>query len=187
MSSPFTPSGGMFGLGIQLMRDGQQRFTRSGFQTFLRVQNFPSSGDFQEVGGVLAISGVGPTNSGYTDIFIDPPPDVVDLSIHNIGMSGGKLMEGAKEFRISHTFVERMMAQYPAILDAYNVFRDWDGGINQTGQQTASTIGIIYADRLYSIESIIPKVTGGRTVLWIIRGNFNELELASPAAEVREP
>lgn len=184
MSSSAT--GGLFAAGLQSMLDGQQRFVRGGLQCFLRVQNFPSTGDFQEVGTVITFTGVGP-NGGFTDLFIDPPPEVLDISMHNIGMSGGRIQFGAKKFWISQTFVDNMMQTYPAILDPYNVFRTWDGGVNNTGPQTASVIGLIYGDRLYSIETIHQKPVGGKTVAWEIIANLFEEELAISAGETRIP
>ena len=179
--------GGLFGEGLQMMLDGQQRYVRGGFQCFLRVQNFPPTGAFQELGLQIAATGSMPNGSGFTDILIDPPPEILDVSMHNIGQSGGKLQFGAKIFKISHTFVEVILMTYPAILDSYDVFRDWDGGLNQTGQQTASTIGFIYGDRMYSVEDIKQSVAGGRILEWVVTGNVHELQLASAAGEVRVP
>jgi len=180
-------TGGLFGEGLQLMVDGQQRFIRGGLQCFLRVQNFAPTGDFQELGLTIVASGSGEEGLGFTDIYIDPPPDVIDVSYHDIGISNGKLMFGAKKFQISATFIENILEMYPAILDSYDVLRDWDGGINQTGAQTASIIGLVYGDRMYSIESIFQNITGGKTIQWIVTANVHELQLATASKEVRTP
>src|SRR4051812_16362542 len=106
-----------FGYGVRMLLDGQQSFIRSGLTCFLRVQNFAPEGDWQEVGVPFVPTGAEAAKTGFTDLLISPPPEVRDVSTHNIGMSGGKLMFGARYFIISHTFVETVMQQYPEITD----------------------------------------------------------------------
>src|SRR3954468_10870516 len=99
---------GAFAEGIRMLLDGQYRFSRAGLQVYMRIQNFPSDGGFQELGAPFTPSDANPANTGYTDILIDPPPQVNDVSMHNVGMSGGKLLMGARYFTISHSFVLAM-------------------------------------------------------------------------------
>jgi hypothetical protein len=181
--------GGLFLEGVQLLMDGQNRFLRSGLQCSLRVQNFASKGNFQEVGVPYTPdpSVVGADQTGFTDILIDPPPEVKDVKSDNKGLDAVRMQFGSKEFRISHTFVENMQQTYPRILDPYDVFRQWDGGVDNAAPQTASVIGIVYEDRLYSIESINRKSAGARTLTWLIQGTFHENDLPAVAAETIIP
>ena len=167
------------------MLDGQQRFIRSGLEVFLRVQNFPPTGNFQEVGVVYAPTGQAALQTGFTDILIDPPPEVKPVSTHNIGLSNGRLQFGATEFRISGTFVQSIRDVYPAVLTSYDVFRNWDGStfLQTLGTQTASVIGLVYGNWLYSVENIGRRVVGDRTVLWILECNAHELYLTQASSE----
>lgn len=175
---------GFFSEGLQGLIDGQQRYLRPGLEAFLRVQNFPPTGDFQEVGVPFVPTGPAALKAGFSDILIDPPPEVKSISAHNIGLSNGRLVFGATEFRISGTFVQNIREQYPTVLTAYDVFRNWDGGINQTPDtQTAAVIGIVYSNWMYSIETIGRKVVGDRTVLWVVQGNAHELYLTDASSE----
>ena len=171
----------LFSAGLEMLFDGQQRFVRSGLEVFIRCQNFQSEGDFQEVGVPWSPTGTASANGavGFTDILIDPPPDVKTVSTHDIGLSGGRLMFGAKKFLISHTFVYNMRLQYPAIKDDYDVFRNWDGD--------TPVIGIVNDNRLFSIEEIVPDSIAGRRISWTITANFNEDALVAPAKQVGQP
>ena len=171
--------GSLFAEGMEMLFDGQQRYLRDGLQCFLRGQNFPSEGDFQEFGVPYAPSGTAAAETGFTDILIDPPPSVTAVSTHDIGVSGGKLMFGARKFLISDTFVSRMLQQYPGIVDPYDVFRNWDG--------TTPVVGIIYDNRMFSIEQIIPREIGGRRISWTVTCNYNESYLIGEAAEKNVP
>lgn len=175
---------GLFAEGFQSLIDGQQRYLRSGLEVFLRVQNFAPSGDFQEVGVPYAPSGQASLQAGFTDMLIDPPPEVVPISAHNIGLSNGRLMQGATKFKISGSFILNIREKYPTVLTSYDVYRNWDGSINQTpNTQTASVIGLIYGNWLYSIESIGRKVIGDRSILWELTCNAQELYLKTNTEE----
>ena len=171
--------GMLFASGLEMLLDGQLRFTRGGLQCFLRAQNFANQGDFQEVGVPFAPTGTDAAQTGYTDILIDPPPAVTAISTHDIGLSGGKLMFGARKFLISDTFVSNMMQQYPGIVDPYDVFRNWDG-------QTP-VIGIIYDNRMFSIEDIMPRELAGQRISWTIKANYIETFIPDPAGEQSQP
>src|ERR1700751_5489255 len=95
-----------FNSGIQFLYDQHQRFTRAGLVVYLRVKNFQEMGDNLEVG--VPVDGDTPT-AGYTDYRVDPPPSVVDISIHNLGVAataGVQLNFGSKIFNVSDTFVQ---------------------------------------------------------------------------------
>jgi hypothetical protein len=179
--------GGLYLQGLQDMMDSQQRFMRAGLEVFLRAQNFAPEGNFEEVGVGYTPANVGADQSGFTDILIDPPPEVKAVGSDNKGLDAARMQFGTKLFRISQTFVQNMMQMYPTILDPYNVFRQWDGGTNQTGPQTTSVVGIVYADRLYSIEKIDRDSAGGRTLLWRITATYHENELPTSAGEIVQP
>ena len=160
-----------FGEGLRMLLDGQQRYVRGGLQMWLRLQNFPDSGTFIEVGVPFTPTGTGDSaaTTGFTDILIDPPPEVKDISMHNIGILAGRLNFGDKTVIISHTFVLNMLQQYPDVTDPFDVFRDWDG-------QTP-VVGIIYQNRMYSIDQIFNNQLGGETISWrlIIRGREKQI------------
>ena len=54
-----------FAEGMRFVTAGHQRFTRAGLEVFLRVQNFQSQGDFQEMG--VPYVPVNTNQAGYTD------------------------------------------------------------------------------------------------------------------------
>lgn len=165
--------------GLQMLYDGQQQFMQSGADCFLRVGNFAHAGDYIEVGVSFIPSGADAAETGYVDILIDPPPSNMDVSMHNIGMSGGKLMFGAKKFFISHTFVLAMMDKYSGIDGFLNVFRKWDG--------TASVIGLVNDNQLYSIEFISKREISGVPINWILTCNTHEEYLEEGSREVDVP
>lgn len=149
-----------FAQGLRDLIDGQSRFVRSGLEVYLRLQNFPkSSGDFQELGLVFQTN----TDSGYTDILIDPPPQVTDVSMHNIGMSGGRLRIGARNFQVSHTFVQKMRQLNSSIPDDIAVWYNWDGNTPVTG--------ILYENRMHDIVYYIHKEFAGETISWRLTCN----------------
>jgi hypothetical protein len=154
-----------------MLVDGQQRFTRAGLEVYLRVQNFAPQGDFQEMG----VPYVTTEGSGYTDILIDPPPQVVDVSMHNIGMSGGKLLLGARSFIVSHTFVQVMREKNPGIPDDIAVWFNWDG-------QTP-VVGIVYENRMHEIVLYTHKEIAGETVSWKLTCNRVDVALDKGATE----
>jgi hypothetical protein len=165
--------------GLQMLYDGQQQFIQSGADCFLRVGNFVHEGDYIEVGVSFTPSGIESAETGFVDILIEPPPSNRDVSMHNIGMSGGKLMFGAKVFFISHTFVLAMLDRYPKINGFLNVFREWDG--------TASVIGLVNDNQLYSIEFISKREISGVPINWIITCNTHEEYLEGESQEIELP
>jgi hypothetical protein len=165
--------------GFRMLLDGQQRFVASAKQVFLRLQNFQNSGPYLEVGVPFAPTGTALAQSGFTDLLIDPPPEMRDISMHNIGLLAGRLNFGDKTMTVSHTFVLNIMQQYPAILDSYDVWRNWDGN--------TPVVGIVYQNRMWAIESITNFQLAGETISWklILKGLEQQLEPASQ--ELVEP
>lgn len=174
-----------FASGIQMLLDGQQRYVRSGLTCYLRIQNFAPVGDWQEVGVPFVPTGVAAATTGFVDIEIDPSPEVKDVSMHNIGMSGGHLRFGARYFIVSHTFVYNVMQQYPNITDPYNVWRNWDAQLVNGNwiNATASIVGIVYENRLHSIEDISHVDIAGETIKWKLTCNLFEIPLEGTAQE----
>jgi len=154
-----------FGEGIRMLLDGHYRFVRSGLRVYLRVQNFNNSGGFQELGVPLPAA----TDSGYTDIMVDPPPAVTDVSMHNIGMSGGKLLMGARSFKVNHSFVLAMRDKYKGIPDDISVFFNWDG--------TAKVVGFVYENRMHEIVTYKHTDVAGETISWTLTCNRVDVPL----------
>jgi hypothetical protein len=155
--------GNLFADGMRMMVDDHQRFLRGGLEVFLRIQNFQESGPFQEMGVPYVPTGVGRAQTGYTDILIDPPPQVTDVSMHDIGMSGGKLQLGARSFVVSHTFVLNMRELHPSIKDDIAVWSSWDS--------MSTVIGIMYENRMHDIVVYTHREVGGYTVSWKLTCN----------------
>jgi hypothetical protein len=174
-----------FGYGMQMLLDGQQNYVRSGLVCYLRVENFAPEGDWQEVGVPYVPTGAAAAQTGFTDLLISPPPEVRDVSMHNIGMSGGRLQFGARYFIISNTFVENIMQRYPNISDPFNVWQNWDAELVNGNWEnaTASVIGIIYENRMHSIEDISHVEIAGQTIKWKLTTNRHETPLEVPANE----
>jgi hypothetical protein len=157
------PAGMNFALGLQRVLDAQQRYVRNSLPMYLRLRNFaPVTGTLAGQLG-FSISPSGTPNVGTTDILIDPPPAQRMVSMHNIGISGGKLMLGARSFLISNSFVVQMMAQ----LNITNPNLVWEG--NQT-------VGIVTDSKLFSVVEINHSEIAGATVSWDITANAQELK-----------
>lgn len=165
-----------FGEGIRMLLDEHYRFVRSGLSVYLRLQNFPNSGAFQEAG----IPYPAVQDSGFTDILIDPPPQVTDVSMHNIGMSAGKLSLGARNFKISHSFVLDMRTKYPDIPDDISVWKNWDN-------TTAKVIGFVYENRMHEVATLKHTEVAGETISWTITCNRVDRALDSGTQVPDEP
>lgn len=164
-----------FGFGQRMLLDAHQRFTRSGLPAYLRIRNFTedepgTSSDYLEFGDSIAPTG---SDIGYKDILIVPPPQVQDVSLHNIGLNAARLNFGSKIFTISHTFVKQQLQEFPGITDDYEVWRDRDG---------YKVIGLFYNDRIFSIEDIRTREAGGERVAW--RLICNALENATTETSI---
>lgn len=159
-----------FAQGLQFVFDAHQKFVRAGLPCYLRVANFTEDDEGQaaEIGQPFSPSGT--YDAGFTDILVDPPPYVNDISMHNIGIFGGRLDFGDRLFIISNSFVQAQL-QLEAftdnnITDPYAVFRARDGH---------QVIGLFYNSRLFSIDSITHKEAAAGTISWRIIGKGHEV------------
>lgn len=149
------------GGGIQRIIDNQQRYLRNVREpVYLRVRNFtePQNALWAQLGYTLTpASG----STGTTDMLIDPPPMTRMESMHNIGMSAGKLRFGARQFVISQTFVSAVQSA----LELSAPEQVW------IGQQV---VGLVGYGVVWSIEAYYPEDLGGETILWNLICNANE-------------
>lgn len=105
---------------------------------------------------------------GTTDILIKPPPTVSMISMHNIGISGGKLRFGARAFAIAATWVaQQCIAQN--ISDQNQIWRN------------PNVVGLVCEGMLFSIEDIKHQELAGTTVTWTLICNNTELTRSTQA------
>ncbi|SRR5580765_1875859 len=157
-------SGGASAYGIRSLADTFLRYWQPGLPVYLRFQVVNvDDADYARLGFMPSVTG---DQQGIYDVLIDPPADVKEVSMHNIGIFGGQLQFGARVFLISHTFVVKQM-EIRNLSDPYDVWRG------------ENVMGLYYNHRLFSIESIIHEDVGSETTLWSIVGN--SMETASPA------
>jgi len=153
-------SGGASAWGIRSLADTFLRYFQPGLPTYLRIQNQLSvPGDPSSLGFMPQVSG---DLTGTYDMQILPPPDVQEISLHNIGIMGGRLQFGARRFLVSHTFVINRMNQM-LYSDPLQVWRD------------PSVVGLYYDGRLFSIESITHEDVGFQQTLWDLICNSSEV------------
>jgi hypothetical protein len=163
----FTPGSGFLNIGLRMMTDTYANFWAPGLATYLRYQNSASQSAASELGFQIDLTGPSASGNGFTDLQILPQPTVEEVSKHNIGVSGGLLMFGAKTFLVSATFVNNIMEQR-GYTDPYQVWRD------------PLVMGIFYNQRLYSIQSIQESDVGGQPYTWNLTCNMVE-EPPSPS------
>lgn len=156
-------SGLNIGFGIQRLVDAQQRYTQaSRVPIFMRLRNFvPPTNELYAQLGYTITPGVGQT--GTSDILIAPPPSTRLVSMHNIGMSSGKLRFGARYFIISGTFVNAQQAA----LGVSTPEHLW---------MSPQFVGIYAYGVLWSVEQYSSEELGGVPVLWILTCNANEIK-----------
>lgn len=156
--------GGASAWGLRSLADTFLRYYQPGLACYLRMQTVDAAGvSYGQIGFMPAVTGA---LSGFQDIPVDPPPDVQEVSLHNIGIMGGRLQFGARRFLISNLFVLNQMA-VRNLSDPYQVFRD------------PLVVGLYYNSRLFSIESITHEDVGGETTLWSLVANSSELSSPS--------
>lgn len=168
-----------FRLGLQYLLDSHLSYTRAGLPVYLRLQNFPDSGDSIELGVPFVPTGDASAQSGYTDILIDPPPATKNISQMNIGLDTKRLNFGSKLFVVSHTFVETQRQANVNIKDDYDVWRNWDG--------KTPVIGLVSDNRLFSIEKITHDEIAGEIIKWTLVGNALEQQLDDASSEEVTP
>lgn len=147
--------------------DNHQRFTKAGLKVFLRIQSTADTDQdakFQTFGYIWAPTGSQQT--GFDDVLIQPPPDVMAVSQRTIGLSANKLRFGAHKFVISHTFIMARMV-IRQITDPAGVFTD------------SQVIGLVHNSRIYSIDTWEPNYAGGGIISWDVVGNA--LEQTAPS------
>ncbi len=168
-----------FGFGVRALYDSHLNFWRPGLPCALRIRKFvPPAQGYGELGFQYSPSGAIADQQGFDDVPIKPQPEVKEVSLRDIGLNQAKLMFGAKQFIISHTFVLRRM-QKMNYSDPYRVFRDRtvvgiaypvffgatpDANGNDPNAQT----------RLFSIESITHDEIAGQTLAYTLLCNATE-------------
>ena len=145
---------------MQRLVDQFQRYVRAAHPVYYRFKRFPDAQQTQAVSMGFAISPSG-TLMGTQDVLVQPPPQYVMISLHNIGMSQGKLRFGARKFIISQTFVSAMMVELGVTQDAV-----WKG------QQF---VGLVTDGQLFSVEDIAHQELSGNTIVWELTCNSNEV------------
>lgn len=156
------PAGLYFGLGIQRLQDALQGYVRATTPVYLRERKFAPVINTQWAQVGFRIAPTGGEQTGTEDFEIMPAPSMMTMSLHNIGMSGGKLRFGAKQFLISASWVRQRQAA-TGVPNPKNVF---------DGQQV---LGIVNEGMLYSIEDIQHEVAAGTITSWILVCNSNQL------------
>jgi hypothetical protein len=153
--------GGASAWGLRSLADTFLRYWQPGLPVYLRYQEQVNvAGDYSALGFMPSLSGNN-APTGFTDVLIDPPPDVTEISLHNIGIFGGSLHFGAKIFIVSDLFVQNIMAKLN-YTDARMVWVD------------EQVMGLYYDGRLYTILSITHEDVGGQTTLWKLVCNASE-------------
>jgi hypothetical protein len=149
------------GYGMERLINTHQNYFRAAFPVYLRLRNFDSvqTQDWAALGFSVAPSG---RVTGTTDILIAPPPDVMMVSVHNIGQSNGKLRFGARVFLVSQSFVRCQVTEQG--LENQNSV--WNG---------PRVVGLVSEGLLFSIENIAHEELGGSSVSWLLTCNASEV------------
>jgi hypothetical protein len=150
------------GYGIQRLIDAQMRYLDANrVPVSMRFRDFvpPTDQLYAQLGYVITPDSGG---AGTTDVLINPPCSTRLVSMHNIGMSQGKLRFGAREFTISQSFIN---AQQLAL------------GLATPEQLWLSKqlVGLVGYGVLWSIELYASDDVGGIPVVWTVTANANEL------------
>lgn len=148
--------GGASAWGLRSLADNFLRYFQPSLPVYLRRQNvLDQAADYSALGFNPSVTGGA---GGFTDTLIDPPADVQELNLRDIGILGGSLHFGARVFLISDTFVQAQMLLY-GYTDPYMVWRD------------TPVIGLYYNQRLFAFDSITHEEVGGATTLWRVLAN----------------
>jgi len=168
-----------FSFGVRFLYDAHLRYFRPGLPTAIRIRNYETAdAGYSEFGFQYSPTGQLQFQAGFTDIVIDPPPEVKEVSLHNIGLNQARLQFGAKNFIISQTWVLARMNQMQ-YTDPIQVFRDPSViGIaypylgNLQGQLPSASANA--QTRLFSIESITHDEIAGETLAYTVLCNATE-------------
>jgi hypothetical protein len=172
--------GAIFGnYGIRRLVDQNQRFFRSGLQTWLRIKNFPDNPAFADMGFQYVPAATGDqVPTGTTDILIDPPPSVLPISMHTIAMAvaaGSELRAGARNVTLSHTWVvdqmnaawfQNMVANNTPPLNALDPTLVFRGPL---------IVGIVTDNLLLEIVDYTHKDAFALPMTWFLQCNASEL------------
>ena len=158
--------GGYSQTGLTRTFDVMSRFVGKSLPTYLRVLNSTTvqAEEFVQFGFQVSASG----QAVQTDVLIDPPAVVTDISLRDIGLNAAQIPFGSKRFMISQSWVsarqQSMGYLEPGtnLPDWYRVFRD------------PSVVGLWYNSRLFKIISIVPEATGRAPLWWTLIGAFQE-------------
>lgn len=153
--------------GLRRIIDAKQRFMRDAPPVFLRLREFADVQlqDWAIYG--FAITPTGTVGTGTTDILIDPPASMIEVTMHNIGQSQGKLRFGARHFIVSDTFVTKC-AGIQGYTDKTLVWR------------APNVVGIVCQNLLGDIVDYWHEEVAGRTVTWGITANMSEIPVTGP-------
>jgi hypothetical protein len=158
-------TGGASAWGLRSLADTFLRYFQPGLPCYLRSQVVDANGTpYGQIGFMPPVSGA---LSGFNDVLIDPAVDSSAVSLHNIGIMGGRLQFGARRFLISNLFVLNQM-DIQNLTDPYQV---WRGPL---------VMGLFYNQRLYSIEDIGYEEVGSEITLWSL--TCNSTEIAAPSS-----
>jgi hypothetical protein len=150
------------GFGLQRLIDAKERYERGSHPVYLRLREFvePDTQLWAQMG--FSISPSGTAQVGTQDVLITPQPASTMVSLHNIGMSEGKLRFGARMFTVSASFVDaQVITQTLANQDLV-----WRGN---------NVLGLVTDNLLFSIEDITHEEWQGKTISWMLTCNSNEL------------
>lgn len=153
--------GFQFGYGFQQLIDARMRWLVVSGPVYYRRRKFdPETSratDAARLGFGVTLAG----GAGTEDILIDPPASYQMLSVHNIGMSAGKLRFGARQFLVSATWVSAQACEQ-GLSDPSEVWR------------SNRTVGLVTDNLLFSIEDVT-HADLGQVLGWMLTCNANEL------------
>jgi len=144
--------------------DAQMRYLNAArVPVFMRFRNFtpPDNQMYAQLGYVINPPSPEPLTTGTTDVQITPTPGTRMVSMHNIGMSQGKLRFGARDFTISQSFVAlQQLALGLATPDQLWLSQQFVGLV---------AYGVLWTVEMYASDDV-----GGVPVVWTCTCNANE-------------
>lgn len=157
------PAGLQFGYGTQRLLDAFQRYTRAAHPIYYRYKLFADPQSTSQAAAMgFSVSPSGSVPTGTNDILLDPPPSYSMVSIHNIGMSAGKLRFGARMFIVSQSVTSGLQTQ----LNLASQELVWRG---------SQIVGLVTDNLLFSVEDYKHGELAGATIVWELTCNSNEI------------